>query len=94
MRNADVVFFQQTAHIEYVDRVYYSELTVTFIAGSLPGVVGHYQLGGRRQSSGAKIHSLSAAVGEAPITKVINIILAAQENSPLYISQALDKVCK
>ena len=26
------------------------------------------------------------------MTKVINIILAAQENSPLYIAQALDKV--
>ena len=29
---------------------------------------------------------------EAPITKVINIILAAQENQPSYIAQALDKV--
>ena len=29
---------------------------------------------------------------EAPITKVINIILAAQENQPSYIVQALYKV--
>jgi hypothetical protein len=29
---------------------------------------------------------------EAPITKVINIILATQENQPSYIAQALDKV--
>ena len=29
---------------------------------------------------------------EGPITKVINIITAAQESSPNYISQALDKV--
>jgi len=29
---------------------------------------------------------------EAPITKVINIILAAQENCPAYVAQALDKV--
>ena len=29
---------------------------------------------------------------EGPITKVINIISAAQESSPNYISQALDKV--
>ena len=31
---------------------------------------------------------------EAPITKVINIILAAQENQPSYIAQALDKVAR
>ena len=43
-----------------------------------------------RRPSGAKLHSLAV---EAPMTKVINIILAAQENSPLYIAQALDKVC-
>ena len=42
-----------------------------------------------RRPSGAKLHSLAV---EAPMTKVINIILAAQENSPLYIAQALDKV--
>ncbi len=53
-------------------------------------MLGHniHHLGMRRQSA-AKIHSLSV---EAPITKVINIILAAQENSPQYIAQALDKV--
>ena len=42
----------------------------------------------RRPSSG-KHYSLSI---EAPITRVINIILAAQENQPSYIAQALDKV--
>ncbi|XP_023340227.1 high affinity cAMP-specific and IBMX-insensitive 3',5'-cyclic phosphodiesterase 8A isoform X3 [Eurytemora carolleeae] len=42
----------------------------------------------RRRSSG-KPHP---AAMEAPINKVLNIILAAQENQPLYIAQALDKV--
>jgi len=42
----------------------------------------------RRRSSG-KSHNNSI---EAPITKVLNIILAAQENQPVYIAQALDKV--
>lgn len=37
----------------------------------------------------AKLHSLTI---EAPITKVINIIAAAQQNCPLYIAQALEKV--
>jgi len=43
----------------------------------------------RPRSSGGKHYSLSI---EAPITKVINIILAAQENQPSYVVQALDKV--
>ena len=47
----------------------------------------HHALSMRRPS-GAKLHSMSV---EAPITKVINIILNAQENSPNYIAQALDK---
>ena len=42
----------------------------------------------KRPPSG-KHYSLSI---EAPITKVINIILAAQENQPSYIVHALDKV--
>lgn len=42
----------------------------------------------RRQSI-AKTYSMTI---EAPITKVINLITAAQENSPIYIAQALDKV--
>ena len=42
----------------------------------------------RRPASG-KHYSLSI---ETPISKVINIILAAQENQPSYIVQALDKV--
>lgn len=42
----------------------------------------------RRQSL-ARLHSMAI---EGPITKVISIISAAQESSPNYISQALDKV--
>lgn len=43
----------------------------------------------RRRESFARIHSMTI---EAPITKVINIINTAQENSPLTVAQALDKV--
>ncbi|XP_013396005.1 high affinity cAMP-specific and IBMX-insensitive 3',5'-cyclic phosphodiesterase 8B isoform X1 [Lingula anatina] len=43
----------------------------------------------RRRDSAARIHSMTI---EAPINKVINIINAAQENSPLTVVQALDKV--
>ncbi|ESO88093.1 hypothetical protein LOTGIDRAFT_126656, partial [Lottia gigantea] len=43
----------------------------------------------KRRESAARIHSMTI---EAPITKVINIINAAQENSPLTVAQALDKV--
>lgn len=43
----------------------------------------------RRRESFARIHSMTI---EAPITKVINIINAAQENSPITVVQALDKV--
>ena len=42
-----------------------------------------------RKAASSKHYSLSI---ETPITKVINIILAAQENQPSYIVQALDKV--
>ena len=42
----------------------------------------------RRQSL-VKLHALTI---EAPITRVINIITAAQETSPMYIAQALEKV--
>ena len=42
-----------------------------------------------RRTSLAKLHSLTI---EAPITKVINIIAAAQQNCPLYIAQALERV--
>ena len=44
-----------------------------------------------RRPSSHKQYSMSV---EAPITKVINIILAAQENQPSYIAQALDKVAR
>ncbi|ELK31594.1 High affinity cAMP-specific and IBMX-insensitive 3',5'-cyclic phosphodiesterase 8A [Myotis davidii] len=43
----------------------------------------------RRHSSLARIHSMTI---EAPITKVINIISAAQENSSLPVMEALDRV--
>ncbi|XP_061822263.1 high affinity cAMP-specific and IBMX-insensitive 3',5'-cyclic phosphodiesterase 8B isoform X1 [Nerophis lumbriciformis] len=43
----------------------------------------------RRHSSVARIHSMTI---EAPITKVINIINAAQESSPLTVAEALDRV--
>lgn len=43
----------------------------------------------RRHSSLARIHSTMI---EAPITKVINIINAAQESSPTPMSEALDQV--
>ncbi|XP_064828464.1 high affinity cAMP-specific and IBMX-insensitive 3',5'-cyclic phosphodiesterase 8B-like isoform X2 [Oncorhynchus masou masou] len=43
----------------------------------------------RRYSSVARIHSMTI---EAPITKVINIINAAQESSPVSVAEALDRV--
>lgn len=43
----------------------------------------------RQYSSLAWIHSMTI---EAPITKVINIINAAQENSPMPVTEALDCV--
>uniref|UniRef100_A0A8C5C3U2 Phosphodiesterase n=1 Tax=Gadus morhua TaxID=8049 RepID=A0A8C5C3U2_GADMO len=43
----------------------------------------------RRYSSVARIHSMTI---EAPITKVINIINAAQESSPVVVAEALDRV--
>ncbi|XP_054034424.1 high affinity cAMP-specific and IBMX-insensitive 3',5'-cyclic phosphodiesterase 8B [Dryobates pubescens] len=43
----------------------------------------------RRYSSMARIHSMTI---EAPITKIINIINAAQENSPITVAEALDRV--
>ncbi|CAG5118718.1 unnamed protein product, partial [Candidula unifasciata] len=43
----------------------------------------------KRRESFVRGHSMTI---EAPITKVINIINAAQENSPLTVAQALDKV--
>uniref|UniRef100_A0A8C5TWP6 Phosphodiesterase n=1 Tax=Malurus cyaneus samueli TaxID=2593467 RepID=A0A8C5TWP6_9PASS len=42
----------------------------------------------RRRSSMARVHSMTI---EAPITKVINIINAAQESSPLPVAEALDR---
>ncbi|XP_028017745.2 high affinity cAMP-specific and IBMX-insensitive 3',5'-cyclic phosphodiesterase 8A isoform X4 [Balaenoptera acutorostrata] len=43
----------------------------------------------RRRSSMARIHSMKI---EAPITKAINIISAAQESSPMPVTEALDRV--
>ncbi|XP_041464476.1 high affinity cAMP-specific and IBMX-insensitive 3',5'-cyclic phosphodiesterase 8B-like isoform X2 [Lytechinus variegatus] len=48
---------------------------------------GHQGL--NRRQSVARIHSMTI---EAPITKVINIINTAQENSPSTVVQALDRV--
>ncbi|XP_056397652.1 high affinity cAMP-specific and IBMX-insensitive 3',5'-cyclic phosphodiesterase 8B isoform X2 [Hyla sarda] len=42
-----------------------------------------------RYSSMARIHTMTI---EAPITKVINIINTAQENSPVTVAEALDRV--
>ncbi|XP_068105100.1 high affinity cAMP-specific and IBMX-insensitive 3',5'-cyclic phosphodiesterase 8B isoform X4 [Hyperolius riggenbachi] len=42
-----------------------------------------------RYASMARIHTMTI---EAPITKVINIINAAQENSPVTVAEALDRV--
>ncbi|XP_064618530.1 high affinity cAMP-specific and IBMX-insensitive 3',5'-cyclic phosphodiesterase 8B-like isoform X3 [Lineus longissimus] len=55
---------------------------------SLSSDGGVHPLPHRRESM-ARIHSMTI---EAPITKVINIINAAQENSPYTVAQALDKV--
>ncbi|KAJ8380396.1 hypothetical protein SKAU_G00011740 [Synaphobranchus kaupii] len=46
-------------------------------------------LNNHRYSSMARIHSMTI---EAPITKVINIINAAQESSPVTVAEALDRV--
>ncbi|XP_057350720.1 high affinity cAMP-specific and IBMX-insensitive 3',5'-cyclic phosphodiesterase 8A isoform X1 [Manis pentadactyla] len=43
----------------------------------------------RRPSSAARVHSVTI---EAPISKVINIINAAQESSPMPVIEALDRV--
>ncbi|XP_078737102.1 high affinity cAMP-specific and IBMX-insensitive 3',5'-cyclic phosphodiesterase 8B-like isoform X2 [Lampetra fluviatilis] len=57
------------------------------------GRAGSVHTGGsvhhRRNSSMARIHSMTI---EAPITKVINIINAAQESSPVSVAEALDRV--
>ncbi|RWS28415.1 high affinity cAMP-specific and IBMX-insensitive 3':5'-cyclic phosphodiesterase 8B-like isoform X3 [Leptotrombidium deliense] len=42
-----------------------------------------------RRHSFAKFHAMTI---EAPISKVINILMATQENSPVFVAQALDKV--
>jgi hypothetical protein len=44
-----------------------------------------------RRQSAAKLASMGVA--EAPITKALNLILAAKENCPPYVAAALDKVC-
>uniref|UniRef100_A0A3B1JXH7 Phosphodiesterase n=1 Tax=Astyanax mexicanus TaxID=7994 RepID=A0A3B1JXH7_ASTMX len=49
----------------------------------------HTRSSQRRHSSMARIHSMTI---EAPITKVINIINAAQESSPMPVAEALDRV--
>ncbi|CAN8011497.1 unnamed protein product, partial [Ixodes pacificus] len=46
-------------------------------------------LGMNRRQSFAKFHAMTI---EAPITKVINMLVATQENSPVFVVQALDRV--
>ncbi|XP_035226454.1 high affinity cAMP-specific and IBMX-insensitive 3',5'-cyclic phosphodiesterase 8B-like isoform X2 [Stegodyphus dumicola] len=57
------------------------------------GSVDVRSLGGEtglnRRQSFAKFHAMTL---EPPITKVINMILATQEHSPLFVAQALDRV--
>lgn len=47
------------------------------------------EAGLNRRQSFAKFHAMTL---EPPITKVINMILATQEQSPLFVVQALDRV--
>ena len=73
------------------------------VGSLLSGGLGGGHGGGGVMSSSSSSHVVSTSrrqsvakmqhhTVEAPITKVISIILAAQENSPQYIAQALDKV--
>uniref|UniRef100_A0A8W8I9G5 Phosphodiesterase n=2 Tax=Magallana TaxID=2171616 RepID=A0A8W8I9G5_MAGGI len=83
-----------TPDTSYSDRIKEAEYNLANVKLGLPvsfrrrssGVAHGYP---RRRESLAKIHSMTV---EAPITKVINIINAAQENSPITVVQALDKV--
>ncbi|KAK6179108.1 hypothetical protein SNE40_011540 [Patella caerulea] len=67
---------------QHLDRVKDTELYQLANGGIHGGV-------SKRRESVTRIHSMTI---EAPITKVINIINAAQENSCLTVAQALDKV--
>ncbi|KAL4228195.1 High affinity cAMP-specific and IBMX-insensitive 3' [Mactra antiquata] len=66
----------------YFERLKDTEYFSQVANGSIHGIT-------RRRESFARIHSMTI---EAPITKVINIINTAQENSPITVAQALDKV--
>ncbi|KAM4709246.1 high affinity cAMP-specific and IBMX-insensitive 3',5'-cyclic phosphodiesterase 8B isoform 4-T4 [Discoglossus pictus] len=57
--------------------------SITSRSSDAPSLQNH------RYSSMARIHTMTI---EAPITKVINIINAAQENSPVTVAEALDRV--
>lgn len=46
------------------------------------------EAGMNRRQSFARFHAMTI---EAPITKVINMLLATQENSPIFVAQALDR---
>ncbi|KAL3867379.1 hypothetical protein ACJMK2_044587 [Sinanodonta woodiana] len=70
-----------TSHL--YERLKDSEFYNQIANGGLHGMIP------RRRESVSRIHSLMI---EAPITKVINIINAAQENSSITVAQALDKV--
>ncbi|KAG9355067.1 hypothetical protein JZ751_001780 [Albula glossodonta] len=60
-----------------------SDVTSVTSSSDAPSLNNH------RYSSMARIHSMTI---EAPITKVINIINAAQESSPVTVAEALDRV--
>ncbi|KAK3588622.1 hypothetical protein CHS0354_021492 [Potamilus streckersoni] len=70
-----------TSHL--YERLKDSEFYNQIANGGLHGMIP------RRRESVSRIHSMMI---EAPITKVINIINAAQENSSITVAQALDKV--
>ncbi|XP_053303948.1 high affinity cAMP-specific and IBMX-insensitive 3',5'-cyclic phosphodiesterase 8B [Spea bombifrons] len=57
--------------------------SITSRSSDAPSLQNH------RYSSMARIHTMTI---EAPITKVINIINAAQESSPVTVAEALDRV--
>uniref|UniRef100_A0A671LKL4 Phosphodiesterase n=1 Tax=Sinocyclocheilus anshuiensis TaxID=1608454 RepID=A0A671LKL4_9TELE len=61
----------------------------SYLKSSSPFSLSAPSLQNRRYSSMARIHSMTI---EAPITKVINIINAAQESSPVTVAEALDRV--
>ncbi|KAK3097852.1 hypothetical protein FSP39_013823 [Pinctada imbricata] len=82
-RISHIVTIKNSSHDPtHTERSKETDFTLANGSGILHGIP-------RRKESLAKIHSMTI---EAPITKVINIINAAQESSPITVVQALDKV--